>query len=176
MSRAETLETLQALEGLLRWYAAMGVDATIDGVAHDRFVAAPEPRAAVTDRGRMPQDEPARREAGPVSSATLVADAETLAREAKDIDDLAARWAELPGCSLATSAARMVLATGTPGARVMLIAGAPEADDERAGAAFAGPRGALLDAMLRAIGLDRSSVYLAHLLPWRPPGARAPAW
>ena len=28
--------------------------------------------------------------------------------------------------------------------------------------------------MLRAIGLDRGTAYLANLMPWRPPGARPP--
>ena len=56
----------------------------------------------------------------------------------------------------------------------MLIGAAPESDDERQGETFAGPAGKLLDAMLRAIGLDRSGVYLTNVVPWRPPGNRPP--
>src|SRR3712207_9411593 len=32
----------------------------------------------------------------------------------------------------------------------------------------------LLDRMLAAIGLDRSQVYIANVVPWRPPGNRTP--
>jgi DNA polymerase len=56
----------------------------------------------------------------------------------------------------------------------MLIGAAPGSDDERQGEAFAGPAGRLVDAMLAAIGLTRDSVYLANLIPWRPPGNRPP--
>ncbi|CAA9326580.1 MAG: Uracil-DNA glycosylase, family 4 [uncultured Microvirga sp.] len=34
--------------------------------------------------------------------------------------------------------------------------------------------GQLLDRMLKAIGLDRSQVYIANVVPWRPPGNRTP--
>jgi uracil-DNA glycosylase family 4 len=32
----------------------------------------------------------------------------------------------------------------------------------------------LLDRMLNAVGLDRSQVYVANVVPWRPPGNRTP--
>jgi uracil-DNA glycosylase len=32
----------------------------------------------------------------------------------------------------------------------------------------------LLDRMLATIGLDRSQVYVANIVPWRPPGNRTP--
>ncbi len=32
----------------------------------------------------------------------------------------------------------------------------------------------MLDRMLRAVGLDRSQVYIANVVPWRPPGNRTP--
>ena len=173
MNEAETPESLRALEGLLRWYAAMGVDALVDEVAHDRFVtpqpAAP-PRAAPTSVAAQHALAPS----APASADVLAREAQASAAAAQTLDDLAARLAALPGRGLPANLGRMVLAGGAPGARIMLIAGAPEEDDVRAGTVFAGERGVLLDAMLRAIGLDRSAVYLANLIPWRPPGARAP--
>ncbi len=39
---------------------------------------------------------------------------------------------------------------------------------------FVGRAGQLLDRMLGAIGLDRKSVYIANIVPWRPPGNRTP--
>ena len=34
--------------------------------------------------------------------------------------------------------------------------------------------GQLLDKMLASIGLDRGNVYIANVVPWRPPGNRTP--
>jgi DNA polymerase len=42
------------------------------------------------------------------------------------------------------------------------------------GVPFVGADGQLLDKMIASIGLDRASVYLTNLLPWRPPGNRSP--
>lgn len=174
---ADPSDDTRALEGLLQWYVAMGVDAALDEVPHDRFVA-PEParpprvapQAALT-----PQEGPPRLSvpATPASADALVRHAEALAAGARTLDELQALWAALPGCGLAATASRPIFAAGAP-APLMLIGGAPEADDERQGEAFAGAHGRLLDAMLRAIGLDRADVYLTNVIPWRPPGARAP--
>lgn len=174
-------DTREALEGLLRWYEAMGVDAAIDEAPHDRFVAqAVSPDRAEAPRGQARRTAPA---TGPVPATStdvasasadgLVREAEARAAAAANLDALRESFAAQPGLSLATSA-RMILAGGTPGARLMLVGAAPDSDDERQGEIFAGAAGRLLDAMLRAIGLDRSGVYLANLVPWRPPGNRPP--
>jgi DNA polymerase len=42
------------------------------------------------------------------------------------------------------------------------------------GLPFVGVSGKLLDAMLAAIGLSRQDVYIANVVPWRPPGNRKP--
>ena len=165
-----------ALESLLRWYAAMGVDAAVDEVPHDRFVAEPAPlptQAVRTAQTSLAPSQPRAAEALPASADALVGEAEARAAEATDLDALRRSLETMPGCGLA-SAARMIFSGGTPGARLMLIGGAPDSDDERQGEAFAGPSGRLLDAMLRAIGLDRTGVYLANVVPWRPPGNRPP--
>lgn len=171
-----------ALEAVLHWYAAMGVDASMDEEPHDRFASPPVPaaegdgpRLAVTPT--MPASAPA---PGPaIASASgpaeaQVRQAQALAAGAATLDELHALWSERSGCGLAATASRMVFAGGTPGARLMLVGAAPEADDERQGEAFAGRHGRLLDAMLAAIGFDRTSAYLANVVPWRPPGGRAP--
>jgi uracil-DNA glycosylase family 4 len=57
---------------------------------------------------------------------------------------------------------------------VMLVGEAPGADEDRIGKPFMGRSGQLLDRMLAAIGLDRNQVYIANVVPWRPPGNRTP--
>ena len=56
----------------------------------------------------------------------------------------------------------------------MLIGEAPGAEEDKQGLPFVGRSGQLLDRMLAAIGLNRSSVYIANIVPWRPPGNRTP--
>ena len=178
-----------ALEALLRWYDAMGVDAPVDEAPHDRFAAsrlvidaAPPPHvasAANAPAAAVPDPDSA---APAVSRSiatlqrpaeTLVAEAEALAAGAFDLAELEARLATVPGCTLAASS-RMIAAHMPADATLMLVGAAPGEDDERAGAIFAGKPGILLDAMLRAIGLARGDVALAHVVPWRPPGNRVP--
>ncbi len=67
-----------------------------------------------------------------------------------------------------------MFADGTPGARLMFVGEAPGADEDREGLPFVGRSGKLLDRMIAAIGLDRTSVYIANIVPWRPPGNRTP--
>jgi DNA polymerase len=56
----------------------------------------------------------------------------------------------------------------------MAVGEAPGADEDRQGKPFVGRSGQLFDRMLTSIGLDRSKVYIANVVPWRPPGNRAP--
>ena len=67
-----------------------------------------------------------------------------------------------------------MFADGVPGAKVMFVGEAPGGDEDRIGRPFVGRAGQLLDRMLAAIGLDRRSVYIANVVPWRPPGNRTP--
>lgn len=56
----------------------------------------------------------------------------------------------------------------------MFLGEAPGADEDRIGKPFMGRSGQLLDKMMKAIGLDRTSAYVANIVPWRPPGNRNP--
>ena len=55
-----------------------------------------------------------------------------------------------------------------------MVGEAPGAEEDRQGLPFVGASGRLLDRMLACIGLDRTSVYITNILPWRPPGNRQP--
>jgi uracil-DNA glycosylase family 4 len=57
----------------------------------------------------------------------------------------------------------------------MLVGEAPGAEEDRAGLPFVGASGQLLDRMLASIGLDRTTVLITNILPWRPPGNRTPS-
>ena len=68
----------------------------------------------------------------------------------------------------------MVFADGNPAARVMFVGEAPGYEEDMSGTPFVGRSGKLLDRMMAAIGLDRTSAYIANVVPWRPPGNRTP--
>ncbi len=81
---------------------------------------------------------------------------------------------EFEGSSLKKMAKNTVFSDGVAHSRVMVIGEAPGREEDRQGLPFIGPSGQLLDKMLASIGLNRQSVYIANLIPWRPPGDRTP--
>jgi DNA polymerase len=109
-----------------------------------------------------------------VPGDAAVGAAREAASAAATLDDLRAALERFDGCNLRTTAKRLVFADGSPVARVMLVGEAPGRDEDEAGLPFVGRSGKLLDRMLAAIGLDRGSVYIANVVPWRPPGNRTP--
>ena len=78
------------------------------------------------------------------------------------------------GCDLIKAATHTVFADGNPEADIMLIGEAPGADEDRLGQPFVGQSGQLLDTILATIGVDRASIYISNIIPWRPPGNRPP--
>ncbi|MCL2673401.1 MAG: uracil-DNA glycosylase [Alphaproteobacteria bacterium] len=94
--------------------------------------------------------------------------------DAADRDELAMKLRSHPS-RLKETARNFVFSDGNPDARVMLIGEAPGAEEDRQGIPFVGEAGQLLDRMLAAIGLDRTTVYITNVLPWRPPANRTPS-
>jgi uracil-DNA glycosylase family 4 len=78
-------------------------------------------------------------------------------------------------CPLHLTRTQGVFGVGPKRADWLVIGEAPGAEEDRRGEPFVGAAGQLLDAMLRAIGLDRATnVYIANMLKSRPPGNRDP--
>ncbi len=164
---------------VLRFYAENGVDIALEEIAPNRLA---EP-AAIIDVPRRDVPKPSvaparpaatRNAAPPAVPEVAVRDAAQLAASATTLEQLRQAVEAFEGCALKTTAMRTVFADGNPEARIMLIGEAPGADEDREGLPFVGRSGKLLDRMLGAIGLDRTSVYIANIIPWRPPGNRTP--
>jgi DNA polymerase len=177
------------LADILAFHADAGVDCALDEEAHDRFMAAAAsvgvpaasagaaPTRPGLQRGAAAPPEPARPAlAGAAMSADEAAgSASVLAGRARTLDELRAAMEAFEGCALKATAKNLCFADGQPGARIMLVGEAPGADEDRQGLPFVGVSGQLLDRMLAAIGLDRRQhVYIANIVPWRPPGNRTP--
>ena len=170
---------------LLSFYLEAGVDCAIGEEPVNRLADdTPPPREeASPDFSR----EPVRTNLSPPplarpASATAIAPppeaATKSAREAavtaRSLEELRELLEKFDGCALKQTASRLVFADGNPQARLMFVGEAPGRDEDRAGLPFVGRSGQLLDRMIAAIGLDRTQVYIANIIPWRPPGNRTP--
>jgi DNA polymerase len=165
---------------LLAFYLEAGVDCALGEEPVDRLAEpdlAPAPREAPPAPVARPM--PAApvltglAEAPPAPDAAI-ASARELARTAPTLEVLRDLLDKFDGCALKSTASRLVFADGNPKARVMFVGEAPGRDEDIEGLPFVGRSGKLLDRMIAAIGLDRTKVYIANVIPWRPPGNRTP--
>jgi len=157
---------------VLDWYRAAGVDMAVGEEPVDRFAQKPPAPAAIAARAAAPQAAPVPQPSGPVGGDP--SEARQLAASAASLDELQGILNDYNGCGLKFRATQLVFADGNPTAKIMLIGEAPGAEEDRQGKPFVGRSGQLLDRMLAAIGLDRTRVYIANTVPWRPPGNRTP--
>jgi uracil-DNA glycosylase len=184
----------RAARELLAFYQEAGVDALVGETPVDRFSdqpprGAPAPgatrpdaatvtaSAGATTRAPQTRDLELKGRTGalpPPSPEAAVMAAREAARHAASLDELRAILDRFEGCALRATATQLVFADGNPQARVMFVGEAPGRDEDIEGLPFVGRSGKLLDRMLAAIGLDRTSVYIANIVPWRPPGNRTP--
>ncbi len=88
-------------------------------------------------------------------------------------DALAASGCTL--CPLCEGRKHIVVDRGSPDARVMAIGEGPGAEEDRAGRAFVGRAGRLLDSMLEEADIDpERDVLIANVVKCRPPKNRRP--
>ena len=189
-----TTDRDRAARELLAFYREAGVDALVGETPVDRFAdepphpaPAPEVRsdpasvkasAGVATRATQARDLELKGRAGalaPPSPEAAAMAAREAAKSAASLEELHAILDRFEGCALRTTATQLVFADGNPQARVMFVGEAPGRDEDIEGLPFVGRSGKLLDRMLAAIGLDRRSVYIANIVPWRPPGNRDPS-
>ena len=79
------------------------------------------------------------------------------------------------GCDLYKTATQVVFGEGPRSARVMFVGEQPGDQEDRQGAPFVGPAGALLDKALEDAGIPRNEVYVTNAVKhfkWEPRGKR----
>lgn len=129
----------------LTWWHDAGVD-TIVGESPRNWLA--------------PAPAPAPVEAAPAAPAAPIP--ETLA-------EFRAWLLESPDLPFAAPGAPRLGPVGDPGAGPMILVDMPSVGDIAAGHLLSGEAGALFDRMMKAIGLNRETIYLAPLSPVRSP-------
>jgi DNA polymerase len=150
----------------LALHIAWGADEALDEAPVDRTRPAARPVAPPAAPRAAPAAAPPRQ--------TVVARAQSVAAAATNREELRAALAAFTDCPLAVTATNLVFADGNPDAGLVLVGEAPGADEDLAGKPFVGASGRFLDRMLASIGLDRTKYLITNLIPWRPPGNRAP--
>src|ERR1700754_4513746 len=171
-------EPAPTVRELLAFYLEAGVDCALAEEPVDRLAELdappPAPRAAPVEAPR-PVTAPAvmRGEAAPAPDVAI-ASAREAARTAPSLEALRELMENFDDCALKHTATRLVFADGNPQARIMFVGEAPGRDEDIEGLPFVGRAGKLLDRMIASIGLDRTSVYIANVIPWRQPGNRTP--
>ena len=173
---------------LLRWYVEAGADEAIGESPVNRYAEAPEPAETPATVAPPPASDsaPAGRAARPPPRPTATvplvlespqaaaSNAAELAAPCQTLAALGEALGRYEGCALKHTATNLVFGDGNAEADVMLIGEAPGAEEDRQGLPFVGVSGRLLDRMIAAIGLDRTSAYITNMVPWRPPGNRKP--
>jgi uracil-DNA glycosylase len=185
----------KAARELIAFYLDAGVDALLGDEPVNRMADDIAPQRLGASASAAPEDKTARRVrseppltmtksqalpqrpasvAAPASPDAAVMAAREAAKNATTLEELRALLAEFEGCALRATATQLVFADGNPQSRVMFVGEAPGYDEDIVGRPFVGRSGKLLDRMMAAIGLDRTSSYIANVVPWRPPGNRTP--
>lgn len=186
----------ETLKDVLQFYADAGVDIALDEAPRNRLVEVSTPNLASASQSPIPHEntltqppqtvrhqqtsigEPAQvsqtASQDVLPHESILQDARKRAASASSLDELMELLKTFDGCGLKKTAKTTVFEDGNRNAKIMLVGEAPGRDEDMQGRPFVGRAGQLLDKMLAAIELDRTQVYIANILPWRPPGNRTP--
>ena len=136
-------------------------------------------RLAAKVDGSTPKMAPPPARSSSMSGAVMpdeaaIKSARALAESASTLEELKQAIESFEGCNLRRTAKNTVFSDGNPDTQIMFVGEAPGREEDLQGLPFIGRSGQLLDLMLGAIGLGRETVYISNVIPWRPPGNRAP--
>ena len=165
---------INKLTNLLKWQIGMGADAMIE--EKNNFFPNKESTSKVKDLEEKYnvditlETKPNDRQNKKILKGNYL----NTIKECSSLEMLKEAMQNFEECDLKKTATQLVFADGNPLSNIMLIGEAPGAEEDRQGKPFCGASGQLLDKMLSSINLDRNSVYITNVIPWRPPGNRTP--
>ena len=174
---------IRALIAAMQWQQESGVDEVFGESPTDRYkevlakkIAVKPPMSPATPAPvKSPNTDANLRE---VSTAPALPEkavpeiAAMLAQKCQTLDDLRDALNIFDHCAPKKGARNFVFGQGSPNARIMVIADAPDREDDKTATCFSGEAGGLLDAMFAAIGFARDGLYLTQVSPWHPPQGR----
>ena len=138
------------------------------GVSHRPSPTSP---AASTARTEPTSDEPLT----PYPTPPPVSyDEGQVLHSGRGLNALRAEMGDCQRCKLAKDRRHIVFGTGNPEANLMFVGESPGADEDAQGEPFVGAAGQLLTKMIKAMGYERSEVYICNIIKCRPPQNRNP--
>lgn len=149
------------------------------GLMDDAPPGPPQGGEAAVSAAAVAVARPATGVAAPRVSVPVVARAPVGEVAGMDWEALEQAVAGCQACGLCKSRKNTVFGVGSRQARWLIVGEAPGENEDLQGEPFVGQAGALLDNMLRALGLSRAgegaqAAYIANVLKCRPPGNRNP--
>jgi uracil-DNA glycosylase len=132
-------------------------------------VAAPHASAPAWLRGAPPIPGPGLAVTSP-EARLLGNDLGTL----ETLDAVAERIRTTYCCALCPNRTNAVPGEGNPQARLVLVGEGPGATEDATGRPFVGQAGQLLESILQAIDVPRTTVYITNIVKCRPPQNRKP--
>ena len=161
-------DTTPTPEGVARFLAFIGVDEVVSQTPVTWWVqntqAPPQDSAPLVMKregfGDVSAPAPALQVSPEVSFDTLAA--------------LRGALETLKDCALRQTATQLVFGEGPLNPDIMVIGEAPGNEEDQSGRPFVGDAGKMFNQMLAAAGYPREHCYITNIIPWRPPGNRAP--
>lgn len=101
----------------------------------------------------------------PISSPKHSQDKEDKKEKIKSLHQ---KFANCQNCPLAQTRAKIVFGMGSLDPKVLFIGEGPGYEEDKQGLPFVGKAGILLDKILKSIGLDRKTVYIANIVKCHP--------
>lgn len=175
---------MRLMQQQLQYLEAMGIqawqlrrpEATADAGAPAEYPAGAPVEASTSEpyRPESPLRELAVPEAPAPESSILVRSPARPDVVGMDWEALETGVSQCTLCELHSTRTHTVFGVGNRRADWLVIGEAPGKDEDLQGEPFVGRAGQLLNAMLRAVGLQREQVYIANILKCRPPNNRDP--
>lgn len=160
-------ETINAYRSLNAWWSEAGVDV-------EPLPKFTNTKTDKTSKQPSPARPPANTAPASKPTASRLNEAEKLASNANDLEQLYAAIRDFDTGALSRFASQAVIARGNSKADVMLIGEAPGSEEDNAGKPFIGPSGQFLDKMFASIELDEKSLYITNSVFWKPKANRKP--
>lgn len=92
----------------------------------------------------------------------------------ESLEDIRIELGDCRRCPLCETRKNIVFGVGSGSAGVLFVGEAPGRDEDLQGEPFVGEAGQLLTKMIKAMGFERSDVYICNVIKCRPPENRNP--
>lgn len=187
MTQSHTDLTAAEAATALAWLVDMGADEVLLEAPVNRLVTPANAEPPVEKAPRVllrpppPQQPPPPAWKATAPPDDLQATAEILAADCNTLADLQTALSRFDTHPLKKTAGNLCFANGAQHPRILVLCDRPRTEEDRSGEVLAGKHQVLAERMFAAIGLcgmeardGAEQVLLANVIPWRPPGNRAP--